>query len=107
MERLFTQQERPLSAIAHAAVAVRSIDSAQRHIGVLHREGGIGPKRLPTQQRQQNIRQRSRSSYPSASSCLKNWLLPPMSGIEASRNPKLLCPSSTNAHSRPRTVRRT
>jgi hypothetical protein len=40
MERLYTQENRPLSDIAHAAIAVRSVDSKQRHIGVLHREDG-------------------------------------------------------------------
>jgi len=40
IERLFTQRQRAFSSIAHAAIAIRSVGSAQRHIGVLHREGG-------------------------------------------------------------------
>ncbi len=38
MNRVYAQEEKPISDINHAAIAIQSIDSTQRHIGVLHRE---------------------------------------------------------------------
>ena len=40
IDRLFTLYERALSSIAHAAVAIRTVDPGQRHVGVLHRDVG-------------------------------------------------------------------
>jgi len=36
MTRIFSQQQRPISDIRHAAIAIKSVDSTQRHIGMLH-----------------------------------------------------------------------
>lgn len=38
MDRVYLQEEKPLSDINHAAIAIQSINSTQRHIGLLHRE---------------------------------------------------------------------
>ncbi len=40
MKRVYSQEESSLSNICHAAIAIQSVDSNQRHIGVLHREDG-------------------------------------------------------------------
>ena len=42
IERLFTQDERPLTSMAHAGIALCRVDPSQRHIGLLHREDGSG-----------------------------------------------------------------
>jgi len=41
MDRVFSQQQRPISDVSHAAIAIRSVNLSQRHIGVLHREDGV------------------------------------------------------------------
>ncbi|MCH7989824.1 MAG: hypothetical protein IID46_11840 [Planctomycetes bacterium] len=41
MDRVFSQQQRPISDVGHAAIAVRSVNPSQQHIGVLHREDGV------------------------------------------------------------------
>ena len=38
IEHVFAQNERPLSSIAHAGIAVCTVKPEQQHIGVLHRE---------------------------------------------------------------------
>jgi hypothetical protein len=42
IEHLFTQQERPLSFLAHVGIAVRCVERAYQHIGILHRDVSAG-----------------------------------------------------------------
>lgn len=43
MDRVHSQQERPVSEVEFAAIAIRSITPTQRHIGVLHCRGDSSP----------------------------------------------------------------
>jgi len=42
MDRVFSQQERPLSEMRWAAVAIKAVNPNQRHIGILHRDPSSG-----------------------------------------------------------------
>lgn len=40
MDRVHSQAERSITDVQYAAVAIQAVDADQRHIGVVHREGG-------------------------------------------------------------------
>jgi hypothetical protein len=42
MDRIHSSEQRPFEHVSHAAIAVRSVDPQQRHLGILHRVSGSG-----------------------------------------------------------------
>lgn len=46
MDRVFADNERSFSEVRYAAVAIRSINDTQRHLGLLHKESNSEPPKL-------------------------------------------------------------